>query len=258
MLATVSTSLARNHRQKRLVLSCRCSHLEIATTAVRAAESQDASLILTLDLTAPLSYTPTYFLGAALLLARQSAVPIVIEVLIDPNRELVENAFMNGALVVTPRLESLSIAEAEAFLGWATKLAVAFGSEVIFSATTSALEKKIPDFAHAFPIQAARINGAHLTEDGNRVIAERVQDICKNTHLPILADECAVHITDLHKLSKTGVAGVTVGRVLEEAFTAGLRTGLRDRSLYQPARYLKTANQAVENTIINLLDYLKH
>lgn len=256
MLATLSTSLARNRRQKRLMLSCCCAQLEIAAAAVRVAESQDTSLILTLDLTRALTSSPEFLVSSALLLARQSSVPVVVEAFVEPSESSVLDVVTLGGLVITPRIEVLPVHEIGPLLDIAAKLCVAFGCELTVAATTQALVAQVADLAHTHDIQAVRIRGHHASRE--TIVPHEVQTVCKQLSIPVIAEEVDLSPAELKKLSKSGVSGVTIGKVLEEAFTAGLRTGLRDRSLSEPARYLKTANRAVEETIINHFHYLKH
>lgn len=256
MLATLSTSLARNRRQKRLILSCRCSQLEIAAIAVRVAESQDASLIITLDLTRPLTVAPAFLVAATLLLARQSTVPVVVEAFVEPEEQTMLDVLTEGGLAIAPRIESLQAHLVEPTLAIAAKLTVAFGGELVICATTQGLEAKLADLVHTHDAQAVRIRGHHPSRQA--VVPHEIQTLCKDLHIPVIAEEIDLNPAELKKLSKSGVSGVTIGNVLEEAFTAGLRTGLRDRSLSEPARYYKTANRAVEETLINHFHYLKH
>lgn len=74
--------------------------------------------------------------------------------------------------------------------------------------------------------------------------------------LPLILAAAGMSSAALRRSVKTGVAGVLLDEELDEAFTAGLRTGLRARATADPAVYFAPATKAVADRLVNYLTCL--
>jgi len=78
----------------------------------------------------------------------------------------------------------------------------------------------------------------------------------KASSQPLIAQEALLSPLMLKRQVRAGISGITLDEQLEEAFTAGLRTGLRNRSLSHPEVYLAKGRLAVTNCVVNYLSHL--
>lgn len=78
----------------------------------------------------------------------------------------------------------------------------------------------------------------------------------RQAKVPLLVEEGELSPASLRRCVKAGIAGVLFERRIDEAFTAGLRTGLRNRSATDPSRYFAPATAAVSDRLANYLTCL--
>lgn len=256
MLVSFSTLCARSKRHKQVLLSCNVTQLEIAQAAVRAAEHLHLPIILTLDTTKPLLTSLSVIIAATLVMARESSASIAVEVRAEHHKPVIQQILESGAPTITPQLGSLSHEAALELVEWTAKVASAYGAETVLAASAATIRALLPEAVQQTGVVAVRIVAARSTERGKTVVPADVQDVLSMAKVPVIAEEELLSLAESRKLSRTGIAGLTIGKDLEEAFTAGIRTGLRNRSLYEPSRYLSTATLAVENITTNLLRQL--
>lgn len=93
-------------------------------------------------------------------------------------------------------------------------------------------------------------------EECNELELNTIQQWVRALKMPVIVGDCDLEPKHLRKLVHVGVIAVTVGNEIESALTAGLRTGLRNRSALRPNEYLRAPYQAVKSVLRSL--HLNH
>ena len=180
MLVSLSTLLARSKRRKEALFSCRFSDIPLAIAAVRAAEVHGKGLLLTLDISKPLSYSPEFALNAVLHLGRLSPVEVSVEVLTEPFQHSIDDALEAGALAVSPLAHGISQEQLMALLAWAHKRTIAYGVETVAHIPVVKDSSHPSRLVESTGVQAARI---HL-----KASPQEIQQMVKDLKVPLLAD----------------------------------------------------------------------
>jgi hypothetical protein len=250
MLVSLSTQLARAKRLHKPLVFVQVTTLEIAVAAVRAAEHEKRSIVLTIDADHPLLYSLDYQVAATLQLGRMSRAEVTVEVITGANHLAVEQALMAGAQVVSPQVTNISESQMLALFGWAANQAVAQGAELMadFSYLHSS-DWHQRSHALSAKHQVAGFRAPLLDKDMKLQAAALAADV-KTLKLPVIAAAAEYRPSQLRRFTEIGVNGVTFTEVLDEAFTAGLRTALRNRSHNLARYYLPKGQLAVEEFLV--------
>lgn len=237
MLTLPSIELARAKRLKKPLISCRTASLEVAAAAIQAAEVEGITLLLTLDATAPSATSHRVFAAAAIAAARDAKVPIVVEALVLTEPHAVSWWLSQGVTAITlsgtpeaiERMYTNVRTEARAFnADCGIELGVIHGTEVY----TQLVATLAPDFIRTdvtkpFTIHPVLVKGK----------------------VPVILGHIRLGHRETKKLISGNCVGVTIHHELLEAFSAGLRTGLRNRAVIDPAQYLGYAITSVRELV---------
>jgi fructose/tagatose bisphosphate aldolase len=255
MLVLLSSQLARARRRKQLLLSCQFAYLEIAVAAVRAAEAENLPLILTLDTHRVAAYPPDFLLRSVLELARLSSVSVAVEVRTEPLEQ--KNSFWlaAGAVTVTPDQGDLTEERYTALLTHVATTAVAYGAEAVATVSPEHSIQQVELLINTSGAHAARFSWDAQRKVTPDILA-KTRDLARALKVPSIADSAFHRPGDKKKLLQLGVSAITLHEELEEAYTAGLRTGLRNRSIIDPSVYTQKGHRAVEQAIHNYYHFL--
>jgi|GEM_PF-6288415 len=255
MLVSFSTHSSRKKRKGGGLLVLPVTVIEQAAAAVRAAEHTGHSLILLVDATQPLLYGLDVFVQTLLALGRSSAVAISVGVQCGPTHVAAEQALTAGAQFIVPQYQG-SEAQYVSLLSWSANRAAAQTAEVVVA----------PGVAHSLEslfslLQTVRLAGVILPEEmlqvGGAFNPALIHEIASMVKLPLLV---ALHEdkmpSQMVKCIKAGVSGFLIENEFDQTFTAGIRTGLRNKTLSDPRTYLAKASLAVEEKMARYLELL--
>jgi hypothetical protein len=229
--------------------------LEIAVAAVRAAESSKQPLVLTIDAAHPLLYSLDYQVAAVLQLGRMSKASVTVEVITSTNHLAVEQALLAGAQVVSPQVTNVSDAQALSLFSWAAGQAKAQGAELLgdFSYHHANWDSLAHDLAKSQVIAGFR---AQVLDKDGSLRATALREHVASLKLPVIAAAASYRPSQLRRMAAVGLNGVLVTEDLDESFTAGLRTALRNRSHNLARYYLPKGQLAVEELLVRVFDQL--
>jgi fructose/tagatose bisphosphate aldolase len=238
MLALLSTELARAKRHKKPIISCKTVSLQIAAAAVQAAMLEREPVLITIDATDVTTLPHQALLTAVLEIGRSAPIPVMVEVIVGTAKGAASWWLSNGVLALTLTgtqdaiKRNLASIAAEAF---------AHGAEIGIEPTDLTLASQAKALAQRHDATFIRLQPREkITEMHELVTALEV---------PVIAD--ALHLTPkkTKELIRAGCAGLTLATDLDEAYTAGIRTALRDRTMTNPAKYLSYGATAVRELV---------
>lgn len=243
MLTLASLELARAKRHRRPLFSCRTNSLQIATAALQAAQLERAPLLVTIDTTRATTLPHQALLAALLELGRSVATAVVIEAVVA-GKEAASWWISHGVLVVTLNGSCDSL---QRNLKHVAAEAYAHGAEVGLEPTDLKTLKEAEAVKDRFDAAFFRI--------APREKMTEMQEYVAALELPVVV--ASLHLTPkkTRELIAAGCAGLTLDTELEEAFTAGIRTALRNRSATDPAKYLSYGATAVRELVRSHLNY---
>lgn len=103
---------------------------------------------------------------------------------------------------------------------------------------------------------AVGVRVSSIQDRKGAIALEEVKNLHKAARVPLFLEESSLSPRMLRQLAKAGVSGVCIDEQLEEAFTAGLRAGMRNRTLTQPELYFRKGRLAVVQRISTYLTHL--
>ena len=256
MLVSLSVQSARAKRKGCGLLMLPVSALEQATAAVRAAETQKQPIVLIIDTTKPMLYGLELFANMLLTLGNVSSASVSVIALCAPNHIAAEQAISAGVQGIIPLRDGASTEQLVSLLSWCSTRASARNTEVFLSAD------KAHELHALLPLlDQVRLAGVLTSFESilvNSVFTPSLlKDIQDQTKLPIyLTFEEDPEPKLVIRLVKAGVQGIVVSNEFDDAFTAGVRTALRNRSISNPVHYLGKGGLAVEDKIVRYLTLL--
>ena len=248
MLVSFSTQSARVKRKGGALLVLPVAVIEQAAAAARAAEHSHSPLVLLIDATKPLLYSLDVFVATLLMLGRSSSAPITVAVYCGPTHVAAEQALEAGAQLIIPE-QRHSLEQYVSLLSWCAQRAAAQEADVVAAPLPSeSLEQLLP------LLETVRVSGLFVSEEilqvenvFNPVLIKNFLTLAK---MPILVELHRDHMPrSLKYCRKAGIGGFVIAHEVNQAFTAGIRTSLRDRTQYNPTQYLAQGSLAVEERI---------
>lgn len=213
-------------------------------SALQAAELEKAAILLTVDATIPTTLPHHVMVNALLAAGREAAIPVSVEVVISPSKEVASWWITRGVLALTLHGEGAAIQRVYKHVqGEAQAHAAEVGVEFSVKLSLVDFEKSVrqlqPTFVRLAPCE-------RMSE-----MLEYVQV----AHVPVIA--AMLHSTPKKSrdLVAAGCAGLTLHEELHEAFSAGLRTGLRSRTVTDPVSYTGYGMGAVRELVRHQYQY---
>ncbi len=240
MLATLPTYIARNKRRKTPLAIIEVQQFATIDIAVHTAELEKTELVI-------LCKGSMYLVFAALTRAASSSQPVIV-VAECTSLEEVHLALSVGVGGICVTSSVFSKDERIAGLIELSAMAAARGVSCL-------VEWQVTDPIPS-DLDATGIAAIILTELGS-VNSTFLRELC--LHLGrkgrlatfLEADELTPRV--LGNSLRTGLSGYVVRGSVESAFTAGLRTGLRNRSALYPVQYERFARIAAAEAVHNIL-----
>ena len=247
MLVSVATLLARAKRQRQVVPFVAMRTLDAAQACLEVATVHQAPLVLCVEHMPNVPARSTLnSVHVALWLAERATIPV--GVMLDMHStELPDEALkqhLPGIAVVLQVTAAGSVPKLPA--GWS----------VILDLNAPMTADRINEMVHANEVVAVRLPlPSGRTGTGSPAPAY-IHGLSHSLPVPLIAADTSFRPAILRKCVDAGLQGVTIAEALDEAYTAGLRTALRDRSEQRPSRYLAKAENAVTSRFASYLSHL--
>jgi hypothetical protein len=212
--------------------------LEVAIASIQAASLEKVPVLISIDATVPTTVPHQTLLRCILELGRDTATPVGVEVIISPNREVASWWLSEGVLALTLSGNRESVKRLlKGVMGEAEAHGAEVGVEISDLGTVAEAEQLGRTLAPSFFRLAPR---EQISEMREYIVALRTPVIAGNLHITPKRSR---------ELVAAGCAGLTLGEELHEAFTGGVRTGLRSRTVMDPAKYLGYGGTAVRELV---------
>lgn len=253
MFVSVPTLLGRAVRGHTAILFCTVSTTDIAESAVLAAAGH--SLVLVLDATCwKGGLAEQGYLAWLHWLAEHAPTQVGIAVECE-----VTSPDIGDLLTVFPGV-SLILRTHGSLQLTAASLQVLHRHyrtvPLLADLTAPATPDQVREFVRQTGVSALRIP---LPHDHSGVLGSSpayVRQLVRAAQVPLITAEATYKPSILQRCLKAGISGVMLSEALNEAYTAGIRTGLRNRSSTNPHRYTAPAKQAVHDRVSTFLKHL--
>ncbi|MBU6388889.1 class II fructose-bisphosphate aldolase [Patescibacteria group bacterium] len=250
MLISLSTLLSRAKRRKQPVIAPVVRDIEVAEAVLQAAEAERQSILFVLA-DDPAGVIPLSFLFSYV---RQRAAHLETEISLQLRVPMQESA-VKQALALGADSLSLEIHAEDAkittvrFTAWAAAEAGRERAGMIGNLPDVTTLTKTEAFVRQTGVAALTV--PVLMRHGQRSSVSPVflRDLAAAVRIPVLASDLEAAPRWIKPALKAGVAGFYLDVSLDEAFTAGVRTALRNRSLHRPGTYLTTGVLAVRESV---------
>lgn len=240
MLISLGTLLARTKRAKQLAFSCSVASFDMLEEVLERAEKYRSNLIVSVPSSSSLM---TPIIGE--IIARHS-VTCALQHEVEAGEEALLSLHDYPFPVALKLLDTHPSAEAcSAIKQYAYQHHAEVALAIHANQTAGAIEHLV---------SASGASALVFCHDENEDLSlQQLKELQYAAKLPaILASE---HPTPskIQNVKRAGIVGIDVSQALNHAYTAGLRTGLRDRSISNPSYYLPYAKKAVGNTLEHYL-----
>jgi hypothetical protein len=254
MLVTLSTLLARAQRAKRAVVCCRVTSLEMAQACLEAAIQAKEALALEVALEGPGSVPGPLLMDAVVHLAYRSTALVSVIACVLPQETEVQAVLEGGVSAVRfawtssqagPRRKDLT--------RWAVRAGTRYGVEVIGDPGSSLTPLRLRSFAEATGATVLYLDLDTSEEGRKAATVGYVHELAAGATVPLMFPELSLSSAQRQRYVEAGVRCFTLGEELEQAYAAGLRTAIRDRTVWQFAKLSQPAVQAVRHTVLSYL-----
>lgn len=246
MLVPVSTLLARAKRHHEGVPFFQAASAEIIEALSQEA-SGGKSLGIIIDATVPATLSLGSLVAVAKAAAGTSLGQVAVLVVVAASQESAQEAiscqapailFQDSADLARTTLRTLS--------HWAVRVGGQRGCEVVGTLSGLVTLAKISTFAQETGVQALFLPIGVVQHGKALVSPAYLKEIGQAAKLPIIAQPLSLSAAQRSQAVRSGITGFSYDHdLLSEAYTAGLRTGLRNRAQHNPAVYQASGMQAV-------------
>lgn len=255
MLISLSILLARAYRRKKAIPLVVVSNPQIIVGVVKAVEASNGSAVLVIEDSISPSFETETLYANAIHLAQKSTASLAVVISAQPTKEAVSTVLNLEIPAITFNLTYLSKKALWEITRWTVREAKRKNTEVMGTVSGLATVDRLYLFVEqtevdclSFPIGIKRDGQPHIS-------ASYVSQIAKAARIPLVAQEFPLSRAALKQCAQAGLTAFTLKSEIEEAYTAGLRTGLRGHSQNVPSSYESLGIKAVEQTISNYLKY---
>lgn len=254
MLASLSTILARSKRHQRIVPLCYPSTPEIMLACLEAANKKQVETVIVLDEEKlgfmPLNLAVDFCIG----LAKQSKTAVSIAVSCKPTEEAIRSTLSLKVPSIILKESDHSRKYLTKFTSWAVKLARCHHAEIIGTLKGLATANRLEQYLHETGVTAISLPIGVIREGKPYISIPYIEQIAKIAKIPLLAQEFSISASALGKYASAGLVGISISSELDQAYTAGLRTSLRNRDVIEPKQYQDLAIKSVIHTLNNYFE----
>lgn len=250
------TLLARARRNKRPLIFFHVRSLDEVAAVVEASETTRKAAAIVIDTTEPLPYSLSSFVALAGELIGRSSSAISLAVAVHANHHSINQALSLGIETIIPIRHSESKEQYAALVAWTLRSTATTSQQVILD--LGAQHDEVLFFASLglHDIAAARVNVLSNRSERPRMRGAVLDEISATLRLPLIASSSLSVHSRTAKTSRLRISGTEDRRGLSEAYTAGLRAALHDRTLCDTARYSGKARKAAVNYAISQIEQI--
>jgi fructose/tagatose bisphosphate aldolase len=249
MQVSTTILLARARRKGEALACVQVTNFEVAEAVVEAVEQSKRSVILSVEVGQDMG-----LLGMAQALVMQASTPIALHVDVHSLENVRHLLVFKPSSISLCNLENLS----RTALVEKTK-------DLVREVSTQGVEVA-GNFSHYANlnrlVQYVQETGVHylslplgIVQDGTTHISPSfIKEVCQAVRVPVIGQDIAMTASMRALCTKAGVYAYRYdGKAINEAFTAGVRTALRNRSQSDPAYYLALGRKAAIHSMISYL-----
>ena len=253
MSSSVSTLLARAHRRKVLATICTVTTPACLEAVLLEAQQSPDQVIIRIDTTKSGIIEPMLLLDYAVhsIFVKKLNVPIIVHMY--PSEKAVEDMFAKGISAISFTWDAHHFSKRMQFLAWVSEKAHKIGVEVIGDLPKGATPLKLHTFVEGSGIAALCLDHT-LADIHQEEIVEYISEVAKMTRIPLLLPIHGMTSKQQLRIKKMGVSAVMVEEYLQQSYTAGLRSALRNREATDVALFEKKAASAVTHSLHVLLE----
>jgi len=240
MLATFPTYIARSKRQRRAFPIIEVQQFTTARAAIQAAEKHALPVVLSVQ------SDPSLVRGL-LSLAQVANIPVLVTVRCR-SIEDAEQVLALGVQGITVQVHDLPQHGRKMYLE--SLVAVLASRDVSLFLEWDAKEKIPTELAQSGIHGLILRNTAILSP---LLIKELIEHLLRSKQIPVFLHADELKPRELQQYLKAGILGYFVSTAVEEAYTAGLRTGLRNHALTLASEYEHYAVLAAQETTERIL-----
>ena len=256
MLIALSTLLAKGRRAHQPVFICDTGTIEIAQAVLQVAEKENRGIALQIDSTSIQTLPIATLLDIYTHLAEPLSVPVSIILHLNPS--LANLGFINhpGLTTIGFKWGSESIVQRKDLVRQVVIVARQSSKEVIGELTQSLTPLKISTFVQETGIHSLTlgITQSPTHKDSSFSLAY-LRDLSSAAKVPLISPEVFYTPAQLRHAHEAGLQGFVLKEYLQEAYTAGIRTGLHSHSVINPSHYQLRGMKAVEHSLAQLLNH---
>lgn len=252
MSTSFSTTLARAHRHGQLLHLCMAVNPACVEAVLLVAKKKPDQVALYVDLTQDSLLHPAFLLDYAVHVAHSQNILTPIVARIHPSEQEVEQVLAKGIQALSFAWSGQAFSKRLELCSWAAKEANTVKAEVIGEIDSGITPLKLRTFAEESGIAALSVNFSQeeLDQEMNFTF---LKQLTKEVRVPIILPFHGITLRHHQRIRAAGVKAVTVDEYVRQSYTAGVRTALRSRFLYDPLKFEKKGILAVSSALEHLL-----
>lgn len=254
MQLSPTTLFSREKRKKRIVPSFRVANFEILTAVLDELERDERPGLITFDARNSIPLPLDLTLITVTELIRRKVQPFALQVRINATQaEFHELLRLAIPAVQLKFSEKSSLKEIHTFTKWAVQEAHAAKVELgIFLNRRLALDS-LCQFVEETGIDTLTINQTHYSLADQQLSLKGANEIAKILRIPVILDSENISPGIIKRLKFANIEGFVFDSLINHAYTAGVRSALRDRQAYNPDVFENRGQKAVAQTISHYL-----
>lgn len=253
MLSAFGSILARAKRHTHAVPVFGCVLPQIAEGVLAGQRTQKTDIALMIDEKYTSSGSFLSLLQAVLQLAEESPRDVAVLARVHPESETIPDLLrlpISGLVLDHAQLSRKSYTTLLCQLG----LKAAHEKVSCYGELTGLITaNRLTDFIEETGIDGLFFDLGFMQSNEPIISLSYVKDAAKLAGVPLIGQPIPLSHAMRHRCIEAGVRGFVFGIELEEAYTAGLRTGLRNREATQPAHFEHYGLQAVSQAAHSLV-----
>ncbi len=254
MLVSLSTLLSRTKRKKEMVVGCTVESLDMLEAVLTEAGKHGKPLMILVNSRISSVCSLSVFCRVAQELCQAHSYPVSLVLEGEWTEQSVSDFLLAGKWSLKPSIShEHSLAESTRITGLVAQQATERGLELVGEVSQTSSLNSIATFVHASGVHALVVRVTW--EEGARgyLSTKHIENIVRHTKVPVFIEGEQLDPAWMGRLLKVGVSGWLLRDALAEAYTAGLRTGLRNRSASHLFLYQTYAAKAVSSTLSHYL-----
>lgn len=248
MLVSLPTILARSRRNKQAVACFSVTSPQLVDSVAVAANRKKGKAVIVLEFESLRDYHLSAMTGYALNVTHASAGDLSVVIRVAAQREEILAALETGIPGLwLKRANHMSETEYITICQWTLKQAYRHGCSLVGECGDPVLPQAPEVLAESYGVAALAVM-PWIERDGYAVIdRHQLSEVVRRAKVPLISLQTPQTGKQRLICAQEGISGWYVpSAVLNEPFTAGLYTGLRDHSQTDPAVYQRYALTAAQ------------